>query len=245
MGNPYFYIIEHIPSNKYYAGCKINSTANSSNLMTDYGYQTTSKIVKELIKKDGLKSFKILKIKHFETAEKTLYYESKFLKKVNAAENLKFLNLHNGGKNFVNKGGYILSQNTKNKMRKPKSKETIEKQNKEKMNRSKEVYERMVETRRKKGIPWISIEQKEKIKEFNKKYWNQKNKEEQKNRMIEYYKNNPVSEETRNKLKELNSGKNNKMYGKKHNDSAKEKMKLAWLRRREKKIAMSAQSDNI
>lgn len=33
--------------------------------------------------------------------------------------------------------------------------------------------------------------------------------------MIEFYKNNPVSEETRNKLKELNSGKNNNMYGKK------------------------------
>lgn len=95
---------------------------------------------------------KLLKIKHFNTPEKALHYETKFLQKVNAAENPKFFNRHNGGKNFVNKGGYILSQTTKNKMRKPKSKETIEKQNKEKKNRSKEVYEKMVETRRKSGI---------------------------------------------------------------------------------------------
>jgi hypothetical protein len=130
-------------------------------------------------------------------------------------------------------------------MRKPKSKETIEKQNKEKKNRPKDVYEKMVETRRKSGTPWISDEQREKIKEFNKIYWNQKNKDEQKRRMIEFYKKNSVSEETRNKLKELNSGKNNNMYGKKHNDSTKEKMKLAWLKRKQKNIAMTNQSDKI
>jgi hypothetical protein len=242
---PYFYIIKHKSTQKYYAGCKINSTADSSNLMTEHGYKTTSKVIKELIKKDGLNAFEILKIKHFNTPEKALYYETKFLQKVNAAENPKFFNRHNGGKNFVNKGGYILSQTTKNKMRKPKSKETIEKQNKEKKNRSKEVYEKMVETRKKSGIPWVSDEQREKIKEFNKIYWNQKNKDEQKRRMIDFYKNNPVSEETRNKLKELNSGKNNNMYGKKHNGITKEKMKLAWLKRKQKNIAMTNQSDKI
>jgi hypothetical protein len=132
MAIPYFYIIKHNPTEKYYAGCKINSFADSSNLMTKSGYKTTSKIIKELIKKDGLGVYKILKIKHFKTPEQALYYESKFLQKVNAAENTRFFNKHNGGKNFVNKGGYKLSETTKNKMRKPKSKETIEKQNKEK-----------------------------------------------------------------------------------------------------------------
>jgi hypothetical protein len=235
MSKPYFYIIRHIPTQKYYAGCKINSSANSSDFMTESGYKTTSKIIKELIKKDGLESFEILKIKHFDSSDKTLLYETRFLIKVNAAENPKFLNLHNGGKNFVNKGGYNLSETTKNKMKKPKSKKTIEKQNEEKRNRSKEVYQKMVETRRKNGLPWISDEQRKKITEFNKKYWDNEKKEEQKIRMIEFYKNNPISEETRNKLKEINSGKNNKMFGKKHNQETKEKMKLAWLKRKQNK----------
>ena len=245
MSKPYFYIIRHIPTQKYYVGCKINSSANSLNFMTEVGYKTSSKVIKKLIKSDGLESFEILKIKHFESPVETLLFETRFLVKVNAAENPKFFNLHNGGKNFVNRGGYKLSENTKNKMKKPKSPKTVEKQNEEKRNRSKEVYQKMVETRRKKGLPWISDEQRKKITEFNKKYWDDEKKEEQKNRMIEFYKNNPVSEETRNKLKELNSGKNNKMFGKKHNQKAKEKMKLAWQKRKEKKIAIADNSTNI
>jgi hypothetical protein len=245
MRTPYFYIIQHEPSGNFYAGCKINSYADSSNLMTEHGYKTTSKIVKKLIKEDGLSSFKILKIKHFGNKEDTLDYETKFLQKVNAAKNPKFLNLHNGGKNFVNKGGYKLSESTKNKMRKPKSKEAIEKQKEALIKRDKEIYRKMVETRKSKGIPWISDEQREKIKEFNKKYWNDENIDIQKNRMIDYYKNNPIKEETRNKLKTINSGENNKMFGKKHKESSKEKMRIAWLKRKEKRIDTSTESDKL
>lgn len=43
MGIPYFYIIKHQLSGKYYAGYKINSSADSSNLLTLNGYKTTSK----------------------------------------------------------------------------------------------------------------------------------------------------------------------------------------------------------
>lgn len=234
MSKPYFYIIKHIPSNRYYAGCKINKDANSSNLMTNKGYKTNSKVIKEIIKNEGLEAFEILKIKHFESPDMALFHETKFLQKVNAAENSKFLNLHNGGKNFVNKGGYSLSESTKNKMKKPKAKETIIKQNLEKRNRSKNVYDKMIETRRKNGIPWVSDEQKEKIKEFNQRYWNDQTKEEQRLRMIEFYKKNPISEKTKNKLSALNSGKNNKMYGKKHNEETREKMRLAWQKRKQK-----------
>lgn len=235
MKKPYFYIIQHIPTENYYAGCKISSHADSSNLMTEDGYKTTSKIVKKIIKQEGLLSFKILKIRHFENAQDALNYESRFLQKVNAAENTKFLNLHNGGKNFVNKGGYKLNEYTKNKMRKPKSKETIEKQNLQKKNRSEEVYKKMVKTRKSKDAPWISEEQKEKIKKFNQSYWNDQNRDIQKNRMIEYYKNNPVSEETKNKKREIFKGEKNPMFNKKHNDLTKAKMKLAWEKRKNKK----------
>jgi hypothetical protein len=236
MTTPYFYIIQHIPTKKFYAGCKINNQADSSNLMTEDGYKTTSKIIKELIEIEGLKSFRILKIKNFETKEEALNYETRFLKKVNAAENPNFFNLHNGGKNFVNKGGYNLSDSTKNKMRKPKSKETIERQKAAMKRRKKESWLKSAETRRNNGLPWISDEQREKVKEFNKKYWNAQTKEEQKLRMIDFYKKNPISEETRKKLKECNSGKNNNMFGKKHNEETREKMKLAWQKRKNKKI---------
>jgi hypothetical protein len=90
----------------------------------------------------------------------------------------------------------------------------------------------MVETRKKNNPVWISEDQKEKIKEFNKHYWSDEIKEEQRNRMKEYYKKNPVSEETRKRLKEVNAGKNNGMFGKKHNEATKEKLKLAWIKRK-------------
>ena len=233
MGRPYFYIIRHKPTQKYYAGCKINSEADSSNLMKKDGYKTTSKIIKEIIENDGLESIEILKIKEFDSSEKTLLYETRFLVKVNAAENEKFFNQHNGGKNFVNKGGYKLSENTKNKMRKPKSEETIRKQKEALKKRNKESWIKAVETRKKNGPPKISDELRKKRKEFNQRYWNEKTKEEQRNRMIEFYKKNPISEETRNKLKKVNSGENNNMFGKKHNEEARKKMRLAWQKRKE------------
>ncbi len=233
---PYFYIIKHGPTGKYYAGCKINSEADSSNLMTENGYKTTSKIVKNLIKKDGLESFQILRIKHFDLPEQALDYETRFLLKVNAAENPMFFNLHNGGKNFVNKGGYSLSESTKEKMKKPKSKETIEKQNREKRERPKEVYEKMVESRRKNNPAWNSEETIKKITEANiTRFSDEENRKEHSEIMKEYYKNNPISEETREKHSELSSGESNGMFGKKHSEETKEKMKLAWEKRRNSK----------
>jgi hypothetical protein len=236
MKSPYFYIIKHIPTGTYYAGCKISKEADSSNLMTTNGYKTTSKIVKQLIKTDGLDSFVVLKIKHFMKPEQALIYETRFLTKVNAAENTRFLNRHNGGKNFMNKGGYILSESTKNKMKKPKSGETVQKQNEEKINRSNDVYKKMIQTRKSKGLPWVSDEQKEKIKNFNSKYWNEENRKLQKERMIEFYKNNPISDTTREKLKNRFSGENNAMFGKTHSKETREKMKKAWEKRKHKKI---------
>lgn len=235
MKTPYFYIIRHIPSQKYYAGCKINSLANSSNLMTKTGYQTTSKIIKDVIKHDGLASFEILKIKHFNSSNEALSYEARFLQKVNAAENPKFFNLHNGGKNFVNNGGYKLSKSAKEKMRKPKSKETIEKQNTEKRSRSKDVYKKSVESRKKNNLTWNSKETCEKIRKANAARWSdEENRKKHSEIMQEYYKNNPVSEETKNKKRELLKGDRNGMHGKTHNESTREKMRLAWEKRKQK-----------
>ena len=234
-GIPYFYIIRHKPTGKYYAGCKINLKADSSNLMTENGYQTTSKVIKNIIEKEGLVAFEVLRIKHFQTAEEVLSYETRFLLKVNAAENEKFINRHNGAKNFCNKGGYKLSDLTKNKMRKPKSKETIEKQNTAKRNRSPEVYERMVKTRRENRQDWHNDKMRQIISDSNKiRFSDIKNREKHSEVMKRYYKDNPISEKTIEKIRISTSGENNPMFGKKHNESTKLKMKAAWQKRKEK-----------
>lgn len=235
IGIPYFYIIKHKPTGKFYAGCKINLKADSSNLMTKTGYQTTSKIIKNLIKTSGLESFEILRIKHFNEPELALNFETRFLTKVNAAENPMFFNRHNGGKKFYNKGGYSLSESTKKKMRKPKSKETIEKQNIQKRERPKEVYEKMVNSRRENNPVWNDDEMRAKIRVSNALIWGQlENREKHSEIMKEYYEKNPISNETREKHRKLSAGKNNPMFGKTHREDTKQKMKLAWEKRKNK-----------
>ncbi len=235
MKNPYFYIIKHIPTQKFYAGCKINSFADSSNLMTINGYQTTSKIIKGMIKTDGLNAFEILKIRHFHSSEEALSYEHRFLNKINACENERFINRHNGGRKFVNKGGYKLSESTKQKMRKPKSKETVEKQNLEKRNRKKITYEKSIKSRRYNNEFWNSPETRKKISEANQNRWSDDmNRVKHSEIMKNYYADNPVSEETRRKKSENSKGDKNPMAGKQHSLETREKMRLSWEKRKNK-----------
>jgi hypothetical protein len=203
--------------------------------MTKGGYQTTSKIIRKIIKEDGLDSFEILRIKHFEFPEQALDYETRFLVKVDASNNDKFFNRHNGGKHFNNKGGYRLSENTKRKMMKPKSKETVEKQKIASNNRPKDFYERIVETRRKNNPVWHSNEMGEKIRRKNIERFSDENvREKHSELMKEYYKNNPVSDEIKRKKSETSSGESNPMFGKNHSEETRARMKAAWVERRKK-----------
>jgi len=52
--------------------------------------------------------------------------------------------------------------------------------------------------------------------------------------MLEFYKRNPISEETKKILSKKSSGKNNNMYGKKHSEETRLKMKQAWEKRKNK-----------
>ena len=120
-GIPFFYIIEHTPVSKYYAGSKFTKSGNttdSSIFMTEFGYQTSSDIIENIIKKEGLAAFKIRKIRHFETAEEALEYEVRFLKRVNAKDSLKWYNQTNGSKDFKFKGGIPRSKEVKAKISK-------------------------------------------------------------------------------------------------------------------------------
>jgi hypothetical protein len=92
---PYFYVIQDIRNDMYYAGIKYGKDANPEKFMTETGYHTTSKTIKKIISEYGLEVFIIRKIKLFTDARETVKYEKKFLKKVNARKNPRFYNGHN------------------------------------------------------------------------------------------------------------------------------------------------------
>ena len=99
---PYFYIIQHIKSGKYYSGSKYGVNANPDQLLKFNGYHTSSAIIKNIILEEGLESFVVRKIKIFETGEEALSYESRFLRRVNASFNESFLNRSNSSLSTLN-----------------------------------------------------------------------------------------------------------------------------------------------
>ena len=54
---PYYYVIRHKPSGKLYAGSQYGKNSDPNNLWETYF--TSSKLVKELIEKDGVDSFEV------------------------------------------------------------------------------------------------------------------------------------------------------------------------------------------
>jgi hypothetical protein len=109
---PYFYIIQDTYNGMYYVGAKWSLDANKNKFMIDGGYITSSKIIKEIVKKDGVGRFIIRKLKIFSTAEDAYNYETRFLKRVDAKNNIKFYNGHNndgGYKGFI----YVLDEDGK------------------------------------------------------------------------------------------------------------------------------------
>ena len=97
---PYFYIIKHKVSGKYYAGSRTSKKSNPSELLEKEGYVTSSGIVKHIIETEGIDSFEIIRTKTFSNPEEAYDYETRFLRKVNAAKNKSFLNLHNNNFNL-------------------------------------------------------------------------------------------------------------------------------------------------
>jgi hypothetical protein len=73
---PYFYKIKHIPSGCYYVGSQYGKQSCPDNLFKTYF--TSSKIIKTLIKNDGIDSFNIEKILINNNARN---YEKRYLKK--------------------------------------------------------------------------------------------------------------------------------------------------------------------
>lgn len=92
---PYFYIIQDIRDGMYYAGAKWAYDAHPDNFMVEGGYETSSNTIKELISQYGLCNFIIRRIKIFVTGNEAYNYETRFLRKINAAAHPRFYNKHN------------------------------------------------------------------------------------------------------------------------------------------------------
>ena len=71
---PYFYLIRHIYSGKYYAGSQYGKNSDSKNLLKTYF--TSSKIVKKMIEEDGKNSFII---EYIDVRNDAREYEQKYL----------------------------------------------------------------------------------------------------------------------------------------------------------------------
>lgn len=92
---PYFYIIQHKRTGKYYAGSRYSKKSDPKELLKENGYITSSRLIKTIIHYEGLESFVISKLKIFSNPKQAHDYETRFLKKVDAAKNSRFFNLHN------------------------------------------------------------------------------------------------------------------------------------------------------
>lgn len=173
--DPFFYIIRHKLSGRLYAGSKYGKKSSrgvcdSSVFMTEEGYLTSSKCVNDLLKSDGLHSFIILCIRHFKTAKEAYTYETAFLHKVNAKDNLKYLNRSNGGLDFRCIGP--LSNEHKEALSKANKGKTLSIEQKKKLSEAaKNRQSDSEETRKKKGDSnrgkKISDKQKDQISKAN------------------------------------------------------------------------------
>ncbi|CAB4125394.1 hypothetical protein UFOVP58_128 [uncultured Caudovirales phage] len=92
MTQPYFYIIEHINTGKRYAGARWQKGCHPNEFMKESGYTTSSFIVNEIVKSEGLNSFKVLEILLMDNPYE---FETEFLKTNNCAMSEIWLNKHN------------------------------------------------------------------------------------------------------------------------------------------------------
>jgi len=96
---PYFYIIQHITSGKKYAGSKYGRKSNPMTFLTELGYKTSSKIVNQLIRDEGIIAFKIIQLLTEHECGMNVYeYETMFLQTNDCAKSDMWLNCHNNHK---------------------------------------------------------------------------------------------------------------------------------------------------
>jgi hypothetical protein len=100
---PFTYVLKFKPTEQYYYGVRYAVGCNPDNLWNTYF--TSSDKIHELIDKFGKDSFTYKITKTFNSSKEAVEHEHKFLSRVNAMHNGKFINLSNGqNSDFTNKG---------------------------------------------------------------------------------------------------------------------------------------------
>lgn len=91
MTVPYTYLLKHIPTGKFYYGCRFAEGCNPSEFWVSY--KTSSKYVKELLQQYGEDSFDYEIRKTFKDKQSARIWETKVLKKLNVVGRDDFLNM--------------------------------------------------------------------------------------------------------------------------------------------------------
>ncbi len=92
MTRPYFYIIEHISSNKKYAGSRWAKNCSPEEFMKPGGYTTSSNKINDIIKQEGLSSFNIVSLIEMNDPYE---YETNFLCDNDCSNSNEWFNSHN------------------------------------------------------------------------------------------------------------------------------------------------------
>ena len=95
---PYFYIIQHKVTKMLYAGAKWSKSSNPNSFMKINGYTTSSKIINQIIDKESIDSFEVLRIDTNLDGLSAYEYESLFLRTHECSKSENWYNLHNNYK---------------------------------------------------------------------------------------------------------------------------------------------------
>ena len=155
---PYTYLIGWTCINKWYYGSEYKNSrcgvAHPDNLWVSYF--SSSKLVRKM--RDQYGEPDVIKVrKIFTDADKTTTWESKVLQKMKVVNDDKWINMQCGDGKFRRSAGpYVISEQTREKLRKPRGKRTPEQNKKNSearlgIKRSKESITKQMETRRLRG----------------------------------------------------------------------------------------------
>lgn len=104
---PYTYLIKHNRSGKVYYGAKYSKDANPKYFF-EY-YFTSSKIISEILKMEGIEAFSWEIRKTFNTKEECISWEKKVLRRMKVASNESFLNIDENQKPHDNSNTKFIS----------------------------------------------------------------------------------------------------------------------------------------
>jgi hypothetical protein len=91
MTVPYTYLLKHVPTGKFYYGCRFAEGCHPTEFWKSY--KTSSKYVKELVEQYGENTFEYEIRKTFTDKQSARNWETKVLKKMNVVVRSDFLNM--------------------------------------------------------------------------------------------------------------------------------------------------------